>query len=89
MNQTEVLLHISAKVERTIMDDTLREIPRKPKLYMRRHLITMTGNKNMNEIACWVDFERSSRPRKTRKGKLHEVRYGYRETAAGRRIGNR
>ena len=87
MNQTEVLLHISAKVERTIMDDTLREIPRKPKLYMRRHLITMTGNKNMNEIT-WVDFERSSRPRKPRKGKLYEVRYGYREIAAGRRIRN-
>ncbi len=89
MNQTEVLLHISAKVERTIMDDTLREIPRKPKLYMRRHLTTMTGNKNMNEIACWVDFERSSRPRKTRKGRLYEVKYGYRESTADRRIGNR
>ena len=88
MNQTRVLLHILAKVERTIMDDTLREISRKPELYMRRHLIAMTGNKNMNEIT-WVDFERSSRPRKPRKGKLYEVRYGYREIAAGRRIGNR
>ena len=87
MNRREVLLRISTKVERTIMGYTLREIPQKPELYIRRHLITMTGNKNMNEIT-WVDFERSSRPRKPRKGKLYEVRYGYREIAAGRRIRN-